>query len=80
MAFWRIFELKISKIFVIFGNSTLKFIEMSNIKQKKKKIKFGTKNAFFGYFVLKFDKVSSYLESVPSNLLKCKVLCQNKDS
>ena len=36
MAFWGNFELKISKIFVIFGNSTLEFIEMSNIKQKKK--------------------------------------------
>ena len=41
-------------------------------KPKKKKKKFGTKNALFGYILgCKFDKVLSYLESASSNLSKC---------
>ena len=56
MAFWGIFELKISKIFVIFGNSTLKFIEMSNIKQKKKKSNLGPKMPSLGILCLNLTK------------------------
>ena len=49
-----IFRLKlVTKTIVIFGISTLEFAEMQKIVQNsnnKNKIKFGTKNALFGYF------------------------------
>ena len=61
MSFGVFLDLKLEKTIVIFGISTLEFAGMQKILQIKKnkkqktkqnKIKFGTKNALFGYFGL----------------------------
>ena len=49
----------------MFEISTLEFVKMESITQKKRKRKFGTKT-----FEIEFKKILSHLKSVPSNLKK----------
>ena len=50
MPFLGFFRLKFDETFVIPEISTLELVKMHEFVQNKKKIKFGTKNVFFGYF------------------------------
>ena len=50
MPFLGIFRLKFDETIVIPEVSTLELVKMHEFVQNKKKIKFETKNVFFGYF------------------------------
>ena len=51
----------------------------AKFQTKIKILKFGTKTALIGYFRLEFQKLMSYLKSVSSNLLTCKVSSKNQE-
>ena len=50
MPYLGIFEQEFQKNFAIFEISALKLALLQNLVQKIKILKFGTKNALFGYF------------------------------
>ena len=51
MSYLSIFKLKFEKVIVIFEISSVELFKMQKLLvQKKKKIKFRTKSALFGYF------------------------------
>ena len=50
MLYLGILKLKFEKTIVIFEISVLKFIKIQIYMQNKKSLKYGTKNALFGYF------------------------------
>ena len=58
---------------VIFEISTLEFVEFVKFCEKMKMPKFGTKNAFFGYFWARIlKKLLYYRKSAPLNCLIAK--------
>ena len=50
MPYLGIFGKEIQESIAIFGMSTLDFVKLRNFVKKMKMLKFGTKNAWFGYF------------------------------
>ena len=62
MFFWVFLEKKLEKTIVIFGISTLEFVEMQKNVQNKQKSIFGRKVPYLGILGCKFEKVLSYFQ------------------